>query len=197
MSACRTRQRCVFNARARTKFAEHYAQEWDHGAFFIEALETVGVAKSQVAHAEPALATSAVLNHMRRCARVDPLSYAVCSGFLESTGDDRVAGDTFLNLLNQHYGDARDTAAPLQRHLKLDEDYGHNGLLEETCADFGDLSAQRASAALDAGYRLVEVLLYWSDAIVELYTDVDHARLPQGVRDVVLAARQSLTPAST
>jgi hypothetical protein len=173
-----------FNGAARDTFAHHYAEEWDHGKYYLAALAAEGFAEGDVLECEPIPATTAVTNHMRRCARVDPLSYAVCSGFLESTGEDRSAGRKFLTLLDQHYSAGRSIAEPLLAHLELDEAYGHNGLLEDTCKFFGELTVTRAAAALDSGFRLVETLEYWSDSIMECYNNPNHAILPDMSRSI-------------
>ena len=180
---------CCHNDAAREAFARHYAEEWNHGSYYLTALSRVGLDEGRVIDSEPILATTAVLNHMRRCARVDPLGYAVCSGFLESTGEDRTAGKKFLSLIDEHYSSGSSIAAPLLEHLELDEAYGHNGLLEDTCEFFGELTVARASAALDAGFRLVEVLEYWSDSIMETYDhDLDAAALlPDASRSMLSA----------
>ena len=174
-----------FNSAARDKFAHHYAEEWNHGSYYLAALSAAGFDEGQVLDCEPIPATTAVLNYMRRCARADPLDYAVCSGFLESTGEDRTAGRTFLRLLDEHYSTGQSIAEPLVEHLELDEEYGHNGLLEETCKFFGELTVTRASAALDAGFRLVETLEYWSDSIMDSYSDATGAILPDMSRKLV------------
>ena len=168
-----------FEKDARDAFAHHYGEEYDHGQFYLRALDVLGIDQAVAESLPPLTATTAVLNHMRWCARLDPLAYAVCSGFLESTGEDREAGRRFLNLLDQHFATDTSVTGPLLEHLQLDEDYGHNGLLEDTCKFFGPLTLDRASAALDAGLRLVETLEYWSDSITTVYgTDGQHHLLP-------------------
>ena len=175
-----------FEEDARKAFAHHYSEEYDHGHYYLRALEVLGIEPDTAESLEPLTSTTLVLNHMRWCARMDPLAYAVCSGFLESTGADRDAGRKFLNLVDQHFAAERSVTSPLMEHLQLDEDYGHNGLLEDTCEFFGTLTPNRASAAIDAGLRLVETLEYWSDSITTVYGQIGrHHLLPSSTYDAL------------
>lgn len=154
------------NRSVQSLFAHHFAEEYDHGEFFLRALATFGIDQAEAKAAPPLPGTRAILMHMRSCARRDPLQYAVCSGFLESTGEDRIAGRTFFERLAEHYAERPSAIAPLRAHLDLDERYGHNELLEQVCAAIGPLEVGRASAALNAGLTLVETLELWSSDIV-------------------------------
>lgn len=184
-----------FEKDARDAFAHHYGEEYDHGQFYLRALDVLGIDHTVAESLPPLASTTAILNHMRRCARLDPLAYAVCSGFLESTGEDRESGREFLSLLDQHFASDASVTGPLLEHLQLDEDYGHNGLLEDTCQFFGTLTLDRASAALDAGLRLVETLEYWSDALITVYgADGQHHLLPDETYE---ALRTSATKAGS
>jgi pyrroloquinoline quinone (PQQ) biosynthesis protein C len=176
---------CV-DVRLRRIFAHHYAEEWDHAAFFLQALEAYGLTAEQVHATKPHPATSAVLHEMRWCARTDPLAYGVCSGFLESTGEDRAVGREFLARLGRAYSppDAPNVTAPLAEHIALDERYQHNGLLEDLCRHVGEIGRSRASAALDAGYRLVETLELWSGAVLATYGTGLDRRLPSPSRSL-------------
>lgn len=155
---------------ARRILAKHYSEEYNHSAFFMQSLNALGIPDDAVYRSRPLPGTLAVLNHMRKCARQDTLYYAVCSGFLESTGDDRGKARTFFDLLTQYYcKDLPGVIPPLVAHVNLDEAYNHNGLLETVCSFLGDISVERASKALDAGYALMEILELWSTDIQLTY----------------------------
>lgn len=164
----------------RELFARHYREEYDHSAFFLDALEAFGCPRSNVLRSRPLPGTRAVLNFMRQCARHDPLQYAVCSGFLESTGTDRENARAFLDRVKVNYAEDRAGAVhPLVAHVALDEDYGHGGMLESVCEAIGPVASARASVAIDAGLRFVETLELWSTDIARYYRS---NALREGVR---------------
>jgi pyrroloquinoline quinone (PQQ) biosynthesis protein C len=156
--------------RVRAIFAHHYTEEYDHAKFFIESLKALGLDEATIFSARPLPSTLAILNFMRQCARRDPLQYAVCSGFLESTGTDRIRARTFYASLSEHYSaDKTQVIDPLVDHVGLDEEYGHNNLLESIVEILGDVPTKRASEALEAGAMLVETLELWSTDIQRNY----------------------------
>ncbi|WP_405940723.1 iron-containing redox enzyme family protein [Streptomyces sp. NBC_00207] len=161
----------------RELFLHHFSEEYDHARFFLDSLNALGYSDDAVIDAPPLPSTLAILNFMRRCARRDPLQYAVCSGFLESTGGERSDARSFFKLVQQNYADSPRFVEPLIAHVDLDEEYGHNALLEAVCERIGPVLTDHASAALDAGARLVEILETWSSDILRSYEE----SAPRGV----------------
>jgi pyrroloquinoline quinone (PQQ) biosynthesis protein C len=154
----------------RELLAQHYAEEYGHEGFFLSALTELGVGPEIVASARPLPGTQAILNHMRDCARRDPLHYAVCGGFLEATGTDRATGRAFFANLGRHYAPQNPKAIqPLVDHAALDEVYGHSGLLAEICRCISQFSWERASSALGSCALFVETLELWSTDILTTY----------------------------
>jgi thiaminase len=159
-----------YDHRVRPLFARHYTEEYDHGHFFVKSLAALGYDEPTVSSARPLPSTLAILNFMRQCARRDLLQYAVCSGFLESTGGDRLRARDFYARLAQHYEPDRPGAfKPLLDHVNLDEAYGHNNMMESIFERLVRIPAERASAALTAGALLVETLELWSTDILRTY----------------------------
>jgi hypothetical protein len=98
------------------------------------------------------------------------LFYAACSGFLESTGGDRSNARAFFDAVTENYAKDRPAiVSPLVAHLELDEEYGHNGVIESVGPYLGTISHARASAALQAVRALVEGLELWSSDIIRHY----------------------------
>jgi pyrroloquinoline quinone (PQQ) biosynthesis protein C len=160
-------------------FRHHFAEEWDHFIFFERSLDILGVTANQRAEGEPLPTTRAVQNWMRTAARQDPLCYAVCSGFLESTGRDRSTARAFFDHLGANYGDEGIRAvAPMADHVSLDEAYGHGGFVEKIIAHESTLDVKRARAALSSAFGLVETLEMWSTDILRHYVDMN--ALPLG-----------------
>lgn len=157
-------------AELRPYFVKHYIEEWDHYKFFLDALQTLGVSADEVRATRPLPGTIAALNHMRRCGRRDPLEYAACSGFLESTGEDRKAAVGFFERLRAHYCQEQPKAVDqLIAHLHLDEAYQHNTVLEDICSQLDAVSLQRATNALTAARVQVETMVLWSTDILRSY----------------------------
>jgi pyrroloquinoline quinone (PQQ) biosynthesis protein C len=158
------------DARIRPFFVKHYIEEWDHSAFFLKSLASFGIPRKVATETRPLPSTVAALNHMRRCARRDPLEYAACSGFLESTGEDREKAHRFFAKLTEHYAaDKPQAVKPLADHAHLDEAYQHNTVVEDICAQIDRIPVARASAALGAAVLLVETLEMWSSDILRSY----------------------------
>jgi pyrroloquinoline quinone (PQQ) biosynthesis protein C len=160
------------DSKVKPLFIRHYIEEYDHSHFFITALGALGYDARLVESTRPLPATLAVLNHMRHCARRGPLEYAVCSGFLESTGGDRTSGLSFLDRVEKHYAADRPMVIkPLVSHIRLDEAYGHNDMLERVCAQVGKIARDRASEALGLGALFIETMELWSTDILKTYAD--------------------------
>jgi len=153
-------------------FIRHYVEEYDHSGFFITALGALGYDAELVESTRPLPATIAVLNHMRHCARRGPLEYAVCSSFLESTGGDRTSGLAFLGRVEKHYtADRPQVIKPLVSHIRLDEAYGHNDMLERVCSQAGRITRARASEAIGLGALFIETMELWSTDILKAYAE--------------------------
>jgi pyrroloquinoline quinone (PQQ) biosynthesis protein C len=154
----------------RRHFARHFREEYDHGEFFIQGLLALGFSRDAIYASRPLASTRGIINHMRRCARQDSLFYAACSGFLESTGGDRSNARAFFGAVTENYAKDRPAiVSPLVDHLELDEEYGHNGVIESVGPYLGTITHARASAALQAVRALVEGLELWSSDIARHY----------------------------
>jgi pyrroloquinoline quinone (PQQ) biosynthesis protein C len=138
----------------------------------MKALNVMGMSEPEVLATRPLPGTVAVLDHMRRAARTDPLEYAACSGFLESTGEDRVGAATLFARLTRHYASDKPQAMQLLAdHMHMDGVYQHNSVVENICARIERLPVDRASAALQAAMLLVETMEVWSSDILRAYTN--------------------------
>ena len=143
----------------------------------MKGLRCFGFEEDFVITALPLPGTLAVVNCMREAARRDPLHYAACSGFLESTGEDRAAGRRFFELLITHYCSANPGVVnPMREHLDLDEAYGHSGVLEDMGPELGCLTSERIVGALQSVIELVETLELWATDIFESYEHEDSIR---------------------
>lgn len=155
----------------REVLAHHYVEEWDHGAFFLKSLNEFGIQSDVVFAARPLPTTREVLNYMRRCARLGPLYYAVCSGFLESTGTDRANAREFYARLTMNYAEDRpQVIKPMADHTDLDEAYGHGDMLELMVEHMESLSIEEASRVVEVGAVFVELLELWSTDILRTYS---------------------------
>lgn len=155
---------------ARRHFSRHFREEYNHFHFFEQSLDAAGLPPHRVAQLRPLPGTTAVINHMRDCARRDSLSYAACSGFLESTGEDHERSRSFFALVSSHFDPPdRSIVKPLSDHAALDEEYGHCGMLELIAKSLGPISRARATQALADAYALVESLELWSTDIHRHY----------------------------
>lgn len=160
--------------RIRPIFARHFTEEYNHSHFFLKSLRALGYDTALTQATRPLPSTLAVLNHMRHCARQGPLEYAVCSGFLESTGADRQKGMGFFDMLEKNYApDKPGVIKPMVDHLRLDEAYGHNELMESVCQLLGPIPVERASKALAGGALFVEMLGLWSTDMLKTYSAAD------------------------
>ena len=176
----------------RRHFARHFREEYDHGEFFIQGLLALDFSRDAIYASRPLASTRGIINHMRRCARQDSLFYAACSGFLESTGGDRSNARAFFDAVTENYASDRPAiVSPLIAHLELDEEYGHNGVIESVGPYLGPISHARASAALQAVRALVEGLELWSSDIVRHYSSdtISLRARAYGSRRTVVGAR--------
>lgn len=171
------------HAGMRKHFVKHFAEEFDHHHFFMRSLKALGLSEAEVFAQPPLPGTTAVLNHMRDCGRSDPLCYAACSAFLESTGADRGAAKQFFAQLLGHYDNrGGEVINPMIDHVGLDEDYGHAGFLEKLCNEVPHIEVSRADAALQAALTLVETLEFWATDIERHYAVQSPIMAPEAPR---------------
>ena len=157
---------------AREHIAHHYTEEYDHGLFLLKCLRAYGYTNEWVHNTRPLPSTISMLNYMRHCGRQGALNYAICSGFLESSGKERDRAQLFLDALTEHYAqDAPNAIKPLEAHAQVDADLGHGNLLEEVLESIGPITQAQATEALCAGFGLVEILERWSTDIERTYRD--------------------------
>lgn len=161
---------CSENRSLRAVFAHHFSEEWDHFHFFARTLDALDVTAEQRRIGQPLPSTRAILHWMRAAARQDPLRYAACSGFLESTGTDRASAREFFDKVGQCYDTPdRKAVTPMAEHVSLDEDYGHGSMIENVADCFAAIPRERAGQALQSAYGLVETLEMWSSDILRHY----------------------------
>ena len=154
----------------RPLFVKHYIEEWDHSRYFMTALNRLGIPRARVLASQPLPGTLAVLNHMRDAARRDPLQYVACSGFLESTGEDRDGARIFFDRITEHYANTIPEAIqPLADHMQLDGAYQHDCVVENVCAKLPAITPTRASGALQSAVTLVETIEVWLTDILRFY----------------------------
>jgi pyrroloquinoline quinone (PQQ) biosynthesis protein C len=189
--------------RLRPIFATHFVEEYDHARFLLDALDAAGVDPDTARGTRPLPGTLAVLHHMRHAARRSPLEYAVCSGFLESTGEDQRGAMGFLDQVAEAFsGGRRQVVAPLAAHVRLDEDYGHPDNFAAICARLDPIPVRQASDALAAGQLLAETLRRWCRDIEWWYEPggddprlrLDHGRRPPRRSGASGVARTGPTP---
>ena len=121
-----------------------------------------------ILESRPLAGTLAVLHFMRDAARKDPLCYAACSAFLESTGEDRhSAGDFFERLAANYEPKAVQFMA---QHAQMDERYEHVGFLEKICREMNDIDMARADRAVRYLSGFVETLELWSTVVERHYS---------------------------
>lgn len=165
----------------RRLFAKHFSEEFDHHHFFRRGLEAAGITLTMLEARAPLPSTSAIRNHMRDAGRRDPLCYAACSGFLESTGEDHDRAHEFFDRLATNFDrEGAPVVGPLAAHAQLDEQYQHCGMLRLVAEAIGPVTRVRADAALESARLLVETLHVWSCDILRHYGNA--AGLSGGVR---------------
>jgi len=153
----------------RRHFIKHFAEEYDHCEFFRRALRACGMSNEEIDAGAPLAGTLAVIYWARDAARKDPLCYAACSAFLESTGSDRQSAIDFFQRLAEKYEPS--AVKHMAQHAQLDEDYDHAGFLEKFCADTGNIDRPRADRAIESLRGFVETLELWSTAVERHYSD--------------------------
>jgi len=170
IAACRHRG-------VRQILSRHFREEYDHYRFFIDSLKKLGLDEDRVRASRPLPGTRAVLTWMRAAGERSWLSYACCSGFLESTGADRRVARAFLDSLRKHYDPTKvGSVEPIAKHVALDEDYGHGSFMEHVCEAGPTISSAELDRAFQDTYLLVETLQSWSTDILNHYTVVDPVR---------------------
>lgn len=158
------------NPAARRHFTRHFAEEFDHHHFFQRALDAAGITKDRLRSLRPLPATAGVINHLRDCARRDYLSYAACSGFLESTGQDHERTRDFFGCVAAYFDSAgAPIVKPLADHAALDECYGHCGMLDLIIETMPSITRAHADQAVADVYALVETLELWSTDMMRHY----------------------------
>jgi hypothetical protein len=159
----------------RDTLLHHYLEEWDHYAFFKEAMERRGLDADRLEMRGPLPATKAVMLMARKAGRENSLGYLACSGLLESTGSDASKAREFYGAITKHYDlNGSDFVAPMLRHIDLDEEYEHGDLMAEAMEKIGLMSRKEADVVVNTLQGFKETLIQWFDEIGEYYgRDID------------------------
>jgi len=171
--------------RVRDIFVHHYVEEYDHYKFFAESLRRHGIGVDAVERLRPLPSTSAVINMMRRAARIDYLAYAACSGLLESTGCDSSKARSFYGDLASHYDKSGSRfVEPMLNHVELDEGYEHGNVMADIFKPIQRIEPERANRIVECVYQFKETLLFWFDDIQAFYfrNQFDETKLHRNYR---------------
>jgi hypothetical protein len=156
--------------RIRRIFARHYAEEYDHHAFFAESLRRRNIDPDAADRIGPLPTTLAVINMCRRAARLDCLCYAACSGLLESTGSDAPRARAFYKAVAEHYDrEGSGFVEPLQKHSDLDEGLGHGNVMNDVFGPIKSITADRANQIIETVALFKETLQLWFADIARSY----------------------------
>jgi hypothetical protein len=148
----------------------HHVEEYDHYKFFADSLTRRGINPNVVERLGALVTTSAVINMIRRAARIDCLAYAACSGLLESSGCDASRARSFYNSVAAHYDKGGSGfVEPMLRHIDLDEAYEHGHVMSDIFTPIQRIEPERADRIVECVFQFKEALLLWFDDIQTYY----------------------------
>lgn len=151
--------------------ATHYKEEWNHYAFFQNALAAMGLPKQDVIDSDPLPSTLEMSNFMRQCARTSTICYAICSAILEGTTEDGDSYRDFFREIAQLYDIPDAAIKPIYDHLDLDAQYGHESLFKEICGEVSVITVADAQRVLSTGKQMIDHIFLWTDHIDQYYGD--------------------------
>ncbi|MCV7227685.1 hypothetical protein [Mycolicibacterium komossense] len=147
--------------------SKHLLEEWDHAKYYAAALEQLGCQRDLIARARPLPTTLEWIHATRHIGYCDPLSAALCSGFMEfsSTELDTVLSwhDMLVNtgLLSQDANDA------IRGHVDIDVHFGHAQNWQNAINVAGTLPAAAAARALNAVATIAESIYRWLSSLID------------------------------
>lgn len=145
---------------------DHHLEEYDHYAFFSDAIARRGVSVSQV----PLPGTEAVINSARAAARRGALQYVACSGLLESSGSNTKRAMSFYETVERNF-DKSNTGfvKPLLKHVGLDAEYQHGSICAEILESYGQIPTDLANDILNTARDFKDTLSLWFSDIYSFY----------------------------
>ena len=120
---------CRTDGELRRWLADHYADEYNHGAIFLQGLAASGLERQQVQAAPPLASTRALIDFLTELAGSDVQAYLGAFGVMQSSreGMTRQSLGEFYGLLSRHYPFASGMFSAFERHAALDVGLQHQG----------------------------------------------------------------------
>lgn len=152
--------------------AQHYAEEYDHSAMFLDGLAGAGLDRDAVVDSLPLASTRALVNYVTEVASSDTIAYAAMHGIFQTPGSTEGWRDVdrFFQRLMSHYpfGDA--VLKAFRDHAALDAELGHDDLVfSRICRRVGRLGDDQVARVLEATRGLVEHFVLFFDGILDAY----------------------------
>lgn len=154
--------------------SDYLAEESDHGHYYVDTMQNLGVPANQVRDAHPIIGTMSLVNAIREFARQDTLAYFACTSLFEANPSDfAVSKKAFLEIANQ-YGITEQQVAPILEHMAIDVDAGHVSLLEQALEGIHTIDTERAHHIVNCIHDLKHSFDQYHDQILSYYSDISN-----------------------
>ena len=181
---------CRTDNLARQWLAQHYVEEHDHAAIFLDGLVACGFDADQIRRSPPLASTRALINYLIELGTTDSLAYAGAYGVIHHGEHvDPSSGDSEPRLyetLARQYGYAAGLFEAIGKHASVDGDLGHDKLVIERMIERpGRMSPDAARRILAGARGLTEHFILYFEGIHDAYAD-SACLLPRRVVDAQL-----------
>lgn len=145
----------------------HLIEEWDHAAFFREALEAMGCQGALVARARPLPSTLEWIHLTRHVASKEELTAAICSGFMEHSSTQREAVREWHEMLGSTGALPRTAVNAIFGHIQRDMEFEHSSNWIRAIHAHGGVSSKMASEILNDLSLIVEMIYRWQSSLLQ------------------------------
>lgn len=161
---------CRTDPAARQWFAQHYVEEHDHSAMFLDGLVASGLDREQVKRAPPLGTTRALINYLVELATTDSLAYAGAFGMMRDSKESAAGTHAYHEMLMGHYGFARGLFEAVLKHAHTDMDLNHDALVLDRMVGREERVSPEAARRILAGARgMLEHFILYFEGIHDTY----------------------------
>ncbi|MCX7094063.1 MAG: iron-containing redox enzyme family protein [Methylobacter sp.] len=153
---------------------EYFLEEHDHALLFINALEQMGIPKSQIINAHPIIGTISLTNMLCEIARQSPLAYIACTSLIEARATAFVEASESIVRIATQFGYSPSALDPILAHMQGDIEAGHSNMLENALISHPFINANDAHFSVNCLHDLKHSFDQFHDDILRYYSDVSN-----------------------
>ncbi len=162
------------NEKWKDVLVDYLVDEYNHGDFYLDALEQLGFPKERVINAHPLIGTSSLINMLIDIGSKSTLGYLACTNLFEANKFDyKNSKKVMLDIFELYNLPIEAMKGPLT-HFETDIEMDHNSLLNEALEDVISLDKEEVNFAINYVHDLKHSFDQFHDQIIQYYSDISN-----------------------